>query len=259
MKAVIYQIVSQNGDSYIGSTRKTLEQRLYVHKSTLLNNSHHSYLLQKAYNEYKTFEVIILEEFEYETNKDVANKEQYYIDLLKPEYNVCKIAYSPIIVTGRKFSVESINKMKLVYQNHSEETKIRMKTRSPESRAKMIISRNGQYTSSPLHKQKTRESVLLRCSKAVLCMNIITKEILEFNSGQDAQRALKVGNVSNVLLGKNKSIGGYVFKFKNDNVTLFGDLIEKAITRKKKISGYKFKNPRKKQISNKRIKIINII
>lgn len=93
MKGIIYQLKSKSGKYYIGSTITSLDKRIAVHYSYFKKNNHTNKRLQGAYNKYGNFELIVLEEFEYTNKKEVINKEQYYLDLFKPEYNICKKAY----------------------------------------------------------------------------------------------------------------------------------------------------------------------
>jgi hypothetical protein len=50
-----------------------------------------------------------LEILEYCSKKDLINREQYYIDLLKPKYNICKTAGSML---GFKHSAKTLLKFK---------------------------------------------------------------------------------------------------------------------------------------------------
>lgn len=70
---------------------------------------------------YSHFELDILE---YCDPKDVIEREQYYIDLLKPEYNVLKVAGS---LFGYKHTPESLAKMREIALNRSEETKAKLR------------------------------------------------------------------------------------------------------------------------------------
>jgi group I intron endonuclease len=66
-----------------------------------------------------------LEILEYCSKQESIEREQYYMDLFKPEYNILTIAGSPL---GRKLSIESrakIAKSKLG-STHTEETKALM-------------------------------------------------------------------------------------------------------------------------------------
>lgn len=90
-KIGIYQIINKvNQKRYIGSSIR-LNGRKKRHFSELNCNVHHSQALQRAFNKYgkENFDFFILEYCE--TDK-LLEREQYYLDTLKPEYNICKIA-----------------------------------------------------------------------------------------------------------------------------------------------------------------------
>jgi len=77
---------------------------------------------------------------------DLIKREQYYIDFLNPEYNICKTAGAPMM--GRKHSEETLAKMK--ERKHTEETRAKISSSkagqklSEESRAKMSSSKAGE-------------------------------------------------------------------------------------------------------------------
>lgn len=102
----IYKIVNLiNNKIYIGSS-KNLYNRRKTHFSKLRLNYFYNKTLQKDFNEYgeNNFKFEILEIINNINN--LINREQYWIDFLKPEYNTSKIAGSN---KGYKFSKESIN------------------------------------------------------------------------------------------------------------------------------------------------------
>ena len=106
-KIGIYQIVNKvNQKKYIGSSIR-LQGRKKRHFSELNCNIHHSQALQRAYNKYgkESFDFFILEYCEVEK---LLEREQYYLDNLKPEYNICKIAGNCL---GVKRSAETIEKI----------------------------------------------------------------------------------------------------------------------------------------------------
>jgi len=93
-KSGIYRWINNiNNKSYIGSA-KCLKNRLSIYfSSTTLKNrlergssAIHSALLKYSYNNFK------LEIIEYCEQDLLISREQYYINMLKPEYNICKIA-----------------------------------------------------------------------------------------------------------------------------------------------------------------------
>ena len=141
MKTGIYKIENkENGKFYIGSAvhfynRKSdhfRRLRLGIHKNTHLQNS---------YNKYgkENFTMFLIEEC---TKEELSVKEQYYIDTLKPDYNICskvegrwglnhtEEAKSKIADSVKKFHNEI---------GHSEETKnkiansLKGKKQSPET------------------------------------------------------------------------------------------------------------------------------
>ena len=103
MKTGVYKITNQiNGKFYIGSS-KDLSRRKKDHFRLLKKVINHSILLQRAVNKYGiiNFKFRIIELCEKEL---LISKEQYYIDKLKPKYNIYKTAGSSL---GNKKSEET--------------------------------------------------------------------------------------------------------------------------------------------------------
>lgn len=81
----IYKIVNKiNGKFYIGSS-ENIKKRWARHLYDFKRNSHHNIILQRAWGKYGepafSFEVI-------EETVNLLEREQFYIDILKPEYNL---------------------------------------------------------------------------------------------------------------------------------------------------------------------------
>ncbi len=92
----IYQIVNTaNGKRYIGSS-KDLKTRRRSHFKELKENLHYNERLQNSWNKHSeaNFQFRILETVEKE--EDLILREQYYIDTFHPEYNIYRIAGSPL-------------------------------------------------------------------------------------------------------------------------------------------------------------------
>ena len=89
--AIIYRLFSKSCDSfYVGSTTKTLKQRLgkHVHKShEAPNRKIYKYILESG--GFKDWEMEALEEFVTDSAIERRTREQYYIDKLKPNLNSC--------------------------------------------------------------------------------------------------------------------------------------------------------------------------
>lgn len=102
----IYQIKNKtNNKSYIGSSSR-LNFRWKRHLTDLKCNIHHSLALQRAFHKYghDNFEFIILENCD---EDKLIEREQYYLDILLPEYNICKVAGN---CAGVKHTEETIEK-----------------------------------------------------------------------------------------------------------------------------------------------------
>lgn len=98
MEAGVYLISNNvNGKCYVGSSIH-LTQRRKEHFSRLMHNKHENAHLQNAYNKYgrEAFEFEILETLSIDDNikENLLRREQFWIDNLKPEYNILLVAGS---------------------------------------------------------------------------------------------------------------------------------------------------------------------
>ena len=121
-KAGVYQLVNLvNNKLYIGSSAD-LNRRLneYLNPSYIARNlAKGNSIIMNALLKYgyMNFGIIVLETIEFESNLSkterktlILNREQYYMDLIKPDYNLNKIAGSNL---GRIYSKEVRAKMSL--------------------------------------------------------------------------------------------------------------------------------------------------
>jgi len=107
MNSGIYTIVNEvNGKSYIGSAC-SFRKRWATHRSDLKKGTHHSTYLQRAWNKYgeENFYFGVLEPVE--NKEDLVAREQFWLDTLKPEYNISPTAGSSL---GARQSEETIQK-----------------------------------------------------------------------------------------------------------------------------------------------------
>lgn len=176
----IYMIINiLNGNRYIGSS-KDIQQRLQTHRSNLRHNHHHNEHLQNAWNKYgeKNFDYSILEFCEENIR---ISREQYYVDTLKPEYNI---------------SVGIVE----------------LPSYSEESRTKLARVRKQRIADGLIEKT--------HCSK-LFVYNLQGEFVKEFNSEMDACRELGLtcNGVQKALRGENKHHHGYLlFREKQDSV-----------------------------------------
>jgi hypothetical protein len=109
-----------------------------------------------------------LEILEYCEEKDLLAREQYYLDTLKPEYNLLKIAASR---TGQRHSQETLDKM---------------------SKSQKAIDRLG--VNNPMfgkkHPKEGREKFGAHKAQKIEVLDILTNEKTVYNSMSDAAKAL---------------------------------------------------------------------
>ena len=87
--SVVYLITClASGEQYVGQTEK-LDGREKVHIRQLLNGSHHSKTMLRAFNSYgiDAFTIDILENCDGRSEEYRKTREEYYIAVLRPAFN----------------------------------------------------------------------------------------------------------------------------------------------------------------------------
>lgn len=108
MDTGIYKITNiVNNKFYIGSASLGFKRRFIQHKSDLKQNKHRNIHLQRSYNKHGK-DNFLFEIIEYCEPLKCIEREQYYIDTLKPNYNIDLKAGSRL---GAKMSKESCEKI----------------------------------------------------------------------------------------------------------------------------------------------------
>lgn len=109
-KAGIYKIQSKTTNRFYIGSAKCLSDRIYLHKKLLKEHKHHNTFLQNHYNKYGNDDLLCsVVEYIEDTNL-LIEREQYYIDNLNPEFNICRIAGNKL---GTIHTEETKNKMKI--------------------------------------------------------------------------------------------------------------------------------------------------
>ncbi len=194
----IYRIINNiNNKSYVGSTSAG-KSRWNSHKYYLKNNKHPNQHFQNSWNKYgeKAFTFLILEEIHFEKNsteeivKTLLEKEEFYINQIKPEYNIRVVAESNL---GLKFSKEVKEKI----------------SKSVKSRNKEVWQKSAEANKKP-----------------ILAYNKEGNFIKEFSSAKDAAVFLNVAptNITCILKGKGNFIKNIHFKYKTENYPLTIDM-----------------------------------
>lgn len=205
MEAGVYLISnSVNGKCYVGSTIH-LDQRRKEHFSRLANNKHINAHLQNAYNKYgrEAFDFEILETVDIDDNiKDkLLKREQFWIDNLKPEYNV-------LLVAGSNLGY-----------HHTEETKKKISesttgVKKSDEHAKHIREGQSGRVLTEEHKAKLSEAAKHRKSPSNHA--IISIDGVIYNSLKEASEAtgVKYNTIQKRL--KNPNFSNYYYvKFGN--------------------------------------------
>ena len=127
----IYKIVNTtNGKIYVGSA-VNFRKRKNLHLKNLRDGNHGNRHLQLAFNKYN-LDSFVFEILELCCRENLLEREQYWIDTLKPDYNICKSVEKSRL--GIKSSPEHI--AKIVAANTG-------KPKSKEHRERLRIARIG--------------------------------------------------------------------------------------------------------------------
>lgn len=218
----VYKITNTvNNKFYIGSASylNGIATRLNNHKHDLIHNKHHSKYLQNSFNKHgkKNFYVEILEVC---LPEECLNKEQYWIDLLKPHYNMLKTAGSPkgtiCTLETREKLRNSLNKFYKENPEKLEKLKILWKNKKHitlETRRKMSEAKKNKTIKHLNYTLRTKGTV-----KPVLLLDLNNNIIKEFSSITLCAKFIKGNsqNICSVLKNKNKTYKNFKFKYKNE-------------------------------------------
>lgn len=180
-----------NNKKYIGSS-STLYTRLHAHRTKLKSNNHQNNYLQNAINKdgLENFECYIIE---FITDISLlTEREQYWIDLLNPSYNITKEVIRNVI--------------------------------SQESRIKISNTLKEGYTSGRINFTNTSKIDLYDSDGVYLkSYDMINDCCKELN--------IHASSIIRVLLGMYKQVKGYQFKYSNED-KIINKIINPRITTK---------------------------
>ncbi len=208
MISCIYKIINViNNNYYIGST-VDFKNRKRQHLWELNNNIHDNKHLQASFNKYGkeafSFEII---ECVLDINK-LIEREQYYIDSLKPQYNIRKIAESNF---GYRHSEESKKKMSLAHKglHCGENNGMYGKTGKDNPRFGVLLSKETKNKISNSNKGKNLKKSVSKIgdrnpiygklgdknhsSKAVVQLSLSGEFITEYSGQAEAARITNKG------------------------------------------------------------------
>jgi group I intron endonuclease len=199
----IYKIFNLvNNKIYIGSASSNggFRKRWNEHKSDLNRNVHHNKHLQLSWNKYGSdnfkFEIIEL----INDTSLILEREQYYLDNLKPDYNICKIAGNTL---GVKLSEEHKKKI-------SDNAKLRIGDKNP-----FYGKKDTEETKNLMLKNKKGKPV--KPKKPILQLNINNEVIKYWKGTYDVVESLgfNQSNINLVLNDKRKTAHGFKWVYVN--------------------------------------------
>jgi len=236
----IYKI-EINEHIYIGSASKGFEKRWKLHLKDLLGpNSHHSYKMQKYFDECQNINFSIIELCEPEK---CIEREQYYIDTLKPDMNISPTAGSSLGIKrtdetkekcrqaklGTKLSKESIEKRtakltKKVYQYDLNGVFIKEWNSIKEAGETLNISRgniskcsNGkmQYAGNFIWTKELIEVRSVKIGKSILQYTLENEFIKEWDgiSQIEQETNFKRNNIYENLREAKTTAYGFIWKY----------------------------------------------
>ena len=215
-KSGIYRWLNNlNGNSYVGSAvNLAIRLRSYYNIKELKRNPRpiKDALLKYGHGNF-TLEIL-----EYCPIKSNMEREQFYIDLLIPEYNILRNAYS---VLGYKHTQETINKLK--EKIISPEHKIILssihtgKVVNEDTRKKLADATAEYRKRNPLSEEalaNLKVKTILREGVAVSVLNIETNEIKSFTNQTEAGAFLGISRqaVYNAIKRGSTVNGVYIIK-----------------------------------------------
>lgn len=222
-KTGVYKVTIGN-HFYIGSasSKRGFYTRWHQHISDFKKNSHKNPKFQNCYNKYDSIQFDIIE---FCSPEKCINREQYFIDLLKPDLNIKLIANSPL---GVKQTLETINKRveKLKGRKYSDTHKkaisealkqswkdSKSKHRSLETRLKRKLSHLNQVVSENTKEKISKRMLGNQYPNKVVYQYSKDKTIFikEWPSAKIAAIELHLDgcHIASCCTGKRKSAYGY--------------------------------------------------
>ena len=174
MNSGVYKL-SIGSEFYIGSSTN-LYKREYQHRQTMLKGWHDTPNIQNAYNLLADKSLVVFSVLELVEKNNLKNREQFFIDLLKPTLNSCPFAYSSL---KRKHSDDAkikMSKSRLGNKNCvgrilSDETKEKIRKKAKERGiANELIQAAKRANTGRKHSLEERQKMAQSQSKVTLQM-----------------------------------------------------------------------------------------
>lgn len=192
-KTGVYSITNTvNGKQYIGSAGRNFRHRWNGHKTDLRKNKHHCQPLQRAWNKYGEeafkFEVLFTCPKEY-----CIKLEQWFLNSINPEYNICKIAGNSLGVKRSQEQKDRHRKfMKELYSCPNRKEEFRQRTlkqfSDPEAIEKARQNSIKQF-SDPSQREKQSKLALERYSNPDLIEKIRQRSLAQYSDPTQIEKS----------------------------------------------------------------------
>lgn len=205
---------------YLGSTLD-FQKRKSSHLNKLSKNKHHSKYLQNSYNKYGK-ELFTIDIYQFSTEEERLELEDYYLKCYKPKYNVSKNAFAPM--TGRKHDKATKLKMKSWIRKKGKENHNYGKKLSEEHKQKLqllkIGSKRSEKTKRKMSLTAKRINSISRVDRTKTYKKIKDDLGIVFNTLTEASKYYKVSiqAICDNLKGRSICLkNGRQFKYLNDD------------------------------------------
>jgi group I intron endonuclease len=217
IKSGIYCIENTvNNKKYVGSSINVYKRR-NRHFSELKMVKHKNIKLQRSYNKHgkDNFIFYVLELVE--DKNELIKKEQFYIDTIKPEYNINLIANSSLGVIRSEETKEKIRQANLGLEHPEWRNKIKSEAQggdnhwtknkgfSEKSKSKMSESQKELYLNGYKHPNK----------KLIIQYTLDMEFVKEWESGAEIERELgfKRASICMCAKGNIKTSNNFIWKY----------------------------------------------
>ena len=185
----IYKLTSIKTDKiYIGSTTRTLNQRLIIHRSKCNNTNSH------LITEFKDFKIELIENYPCNTKRELLLREAHFIRLLK---NKCVNKVIPcrtgkqyyednkesFLVNSKNYKLENkeiVNKKKAIFRENNRE-RIREDDRQWYSKNKDKLKLKRDENKEEINKKNREKYRKKNPKKPLKCKELIKKEKKEYD------------------------------------------------------------------------------
>ena len=168
-KSGIYLIINLiTNELYIGSSACGIKKRFTVHRHLLRTNKHTNLKLQNSWNKYKE-NAFIFSSLEYVEPKNCIEREQFWMNLLRPEFNLLPFARNRL---GSKHTDKTKKKLSKIHKGLN--TWSKGKILSAETKNKIRIANIGKKVSLNTRKKisKVRTGSGNGNSKSIKCIEL---------------------------------------------------------------------------------------